>query len=121
MNDGLQLGEVGEEVGMVFDEASQVVVCEGYALDEVGLAFEEAAIAVGAEGLEDAQEDIVPEMVHEMGVAVERDIVLQQLVAQGLGQVALGAEEERGDIVLCGAASSALVVDVEQLRIFRWI
>ena len=106
---------------MVFDEVAQVVVREGYALDEVGFALEEAAVAVGAEGLEYAQEDVVPEMVHEVRVAVERDIVLQQLVAYGLGEVALGAEEERRHVVLCRAAPSALVVDVEQLRIFRWI
>ena len=97
---------------MVFDEASQVVVRQGDALDEVGFALEEAAVAVGAEGLEYAQEDVVPEMVHEMRVAVEGDVELQQLVAYGLGEVALGAEEERGDIVLRRAAPSALVVDV---------
>lgn len=97
---------------MVFDEVAQVVVRQGDALDEVGLALEEAAIAVGAESLEYAQEDVVPEVVHEMRVAVERDIVLQELVAQGLGEVALGAVEERGDVVLCGAAPPALVVDV---------
>ena len=108
----MQLGQVGEEVGVVFYEVAQVVVREGDALDEVGFAFEDAAVAVGAEGLEYAQEDVVPEMVHEVWVAVEGDVVLQEVVAYGLGEVALGAEEQRRHVVLRRAAPAALVVDV---------
>lgn len=104
--------EAVEDVGVVVNEATEIVERQRYAFEEVGFALVEAAVAVGTEGLEYAHEDVMPEALHEVRVAVERDVVLQQLVAEGLGEVALGAVEERGDVVLCGAESAALVVDV---------
>ena len=58
----LEFRQIRKEVGVVFDEAAQVGEGQRDALDEVGLALVEAAVAVGSEGLEDADEDIVPKV-----------------------------------------------------------
>ena len=44
--------------------------------------------------------------------APQVEVVGQQVEADGFGEVAFGAVEQRGDVVLGGAAPAALVVDV---------
>ena len=117
MECALEFGELDGE-GVRVEQGAQVGECQGDALDEVGLALVEAAIAVGAEGLEDADEDVGPEVAEPLllGVACDAadgEVVGEQVEAQGFGEVALGGVEQRGDIILCGAAAAALVVDVE--------
>ena len=110
--DAVKLGQVVEEARIIFKDFAQVAHSQRYTLDEVGLALVEAAIAVGAEGLEDADEDVVPEVVYEVRVTVECDIVLQEFVSDGLRQVALGAVEERGNVILRGSAPPTLVINI---------
>lgn len=97
---------------MFFNKVAQIVKRQRYAFNEVGLALENATITVGSEGLEYAQEDIVPEVIHEVWVTVERHVMLQEFDAYGVGKVTLGAEKQRRYVVLCCAAPTALVVDV---------
>ena len=113
---------------MVFHDPTEVGNCEGYAFEEVGFAFKIAPIAIGAHGLHDSDHDIAPKMVVPGGF-VERGglergwsgvgaaqqfvkIILEEFGAGWLRDVALGAVEERGGIVLGRASPPALIVNV---------
>lgn len=102
---------------MVLDEVLEVGEGQGDGLKEVVLTLEEATVAVSAEGLKDADEEVGPEVVYPLLPLVAADvaeieIMVQQMTADGFGEIALGAVEEGGDVVLRGAATSALEVDV---------
>lgn len=102
---------------MVLDEVLEIGDSQGDGLKEVVLTFEEATVAVSTEGLKDADEEVGPEVVYPLSPLVAADvaeieIMVQQMTADGLGEIALGAVEEGGDVVLRGTATSALEVDV---------
>ncbi len=102
---------------MVLQQGAEVVDGQRDALEEVGLALEEATVTVGAEGLQYAHEDVGVVLVGPLAprIALETahvEVVAQELAAYGVGQVALGAVEQRGYVVLRGTLSTALIVDV---------
>ena len=109
---------------MVLEEAAEVVEGEGYGLDKVILALEEAAIAIGAEGLEDTHEDVAPEVSEPTLTllafqSADIEIMVEQLHPYDLGEVALGAVEQRGDVVLRGTTPSSLIIYIIQRTILH--
>ena len=106
-----------EDLGVVLGQAAQVLEGQGDGLEEVLLVLEDAAVAVGSEGLEDAQQEVGPEVVEPAAPFVALDapdaeVVVQELAADGFGEVGLGAVEDGGHVVLRRAAAGALEVDV---------
>lgn len=101
---------------MALKESAQVVEREGNALEEVFFALVETAIAVGSEGLKNADEEVAPEVVKPLLPFGDRKmtcvkVVVEKLETNGVGEIALGAIEQRGDVVLRGSASASLIVD----------
>ena len=106
-----------EDLGVVLGQTAEVLEGQGYGLEEVLLALEDAAVDVGSEGLEDAQQEVGPEVVEPAAPFVALDapdaeVVVQELAADGLGEVGLGAVEDGGHVVLRRAAAGALEVDI---------
>ena len=104
---------------MVLDEVLEVGDSQRDGLKEVVLTLEEATVAVSTEGLKDADEEVGPEVVYPLSPLVAADvadieIMAQQFTADGFGEIALGAVEQGGNVVLRGTATSALEVDVIQ-------
>ena len=102
---------------MVFDEGTEVGKGRRDALDEIGFTLVEATVAVGTEGLEDADEEVEPEVVEPTlaGGAfdvADMEVVVEQFGTYRLGEVALGAVEQGRHIVLRGTAPAALIVDI---------
>ena len=106
-----------EEVGMVVGEAAEVVEGQRDGLEELVLSLEEATIAVGSKGLEDAEEEVGPELGEPLAPCFAPDsahteVVLHEFVTYGLGEIAFGAIEDGGHIVLRRPTTGPLEVDV---------
>lgn len=102
---------------VVLEEAAEVVEGEGYGLDKVILALEEAAIAIGAEGLEDTHEDVAPEVSEPVLTllafqSADIEIMVEEVESDYFREVAFGAVEQRGHIILRCATTATLIVDV---------
>ncbi len=111
----------GDGERVVLEKVAEVVEGQGDGLEEVILALEEATVAVGSEGLEDADEEVGPEEVHPLAAFIAMDIadievVSQQLATDSLGEVAFGAVEQRGDIILRGTSAAALEINVVKAK-----
>ena len=107
---------------VVLEEAAEVVEGEGYGLDKVILALEEAAIAIGAEGLEDTHEDVAPEVSEPVLTllafqSADIEIMVEEVESDYFREVAFGAVEQRGHIILCCATTASLIIYIIQLVI----
>lgn len=107
----------------VMQEPAEIFEGVGDALQEMDFAFVEAAETVGAEGLHNANVN-VGVIKTEEGFAIDREvrgegakIIVEKLLAKVGREVGFGVVEERGDVVLEGAFTAALVVNEIRLAI----
>ena len=112
-----EFGEFGKQMRVVFCEAAEVGTGQRDALEEIGFTLVEATVAVGTKGLQYAHKEIAPKIVEPLlaGSAFDVsdvEVVVEQLGTYWLGEVAFGAVEQRGHIVLCGTAPATLIVDI---------
>ena len=98
-------------------ESFQSAQAIGNAAHKVALALVESPVAIGAEGLHQAQQGVGP-VEAQKGLRLEggqttrhREVMVQQLIPQGPGQVRLGVQQQGGHVVLQRALSPPLVVD----------
>ena len=122
------IGEMGERdrERVIVEEDAEVGDGERDTFEERILAFEKAAEAVGAKSLHNASKGVGIEQLFELlyiddaatqtevGSGQLSDIDIEESATDSIGEVALGAIEETGSIVLSGATTTALVIDIKR-------
>jgi len=116
--------KMGIGADTVGQQLAEVVECRWYGVDEVLLALKIATETVGTEHLQRAEKDEEAQTAVELRAWGQRGVLLSggvilvyQFLSQIIGIAGRGLPKEGGEVVVVGAAASALEVDEIALTI----